>query len=325
MIQIPEHILLLIEKQLKDQPSEAETEQLQQWRSANPAHETVFRQLEKIWQESGIILQEPAYDAERAWDKVDLRLDQGKKKGAIRLLTRLAVAACIAGILFIGGWMLFHNETPALRLVQAAQINTPVTLPDGSQVVLRKGATLSFPEKFTGNERAVSLTGEAWFNVQHDKAHPFRIQTSRAIFEDLGTSFTISTNDEQDELVVTSGKVLFTNKAATTEKQVVYPNQTSVLNAKGFETKALNNPNFLSWKTGQLTFDNTPIDLVTIALRDHYKVFIQPDSGLMKLPVTPTITAKFNQQPVEAVLEEIKLLANISYRKQNDTIILFKQ
>lgn len=325
MIQIPEHILLLIEKRLKDQPSKAETEQLQQWRSANPKHETVFRQLEKIWQESGIILQEPVYDAESAWDKVDLRLSPGKKKGVIRIITRLAIAACIAGILFIGGWMFFHNDTPALRLVQAAQINTPLILPDGSQVVLRKGATLSFPEKFTGNERAVSLTGEAWFNIQHDKAHPFRIKTFRAILEDLGTTFTISTNEKQDELVVTSGKVLFTNKAETTRQQIIYPNETSVLNAKGFETKALKNPNFLSWKTGQLTFDNTPVDEVTAALANHFNISIKPDSGLMKLPVTPTITAKFNQQPIEAVLEEIKLLANISYRKQNDTIVLFKQ
>jgi len=119
--------------------------------------------------------------------------------------------------------------------------------------------------------------------------------------------------------------VLFTNKAATSQQQIVYPNETSILNAKGFATKALNNPSFLSWKTGLLTFDNTPIDQVATALSAHYKLYIRPDTLLMKLPVTPTITAKFNQQPVDTVLEEIKLLANISHRRQNDTIVLFKQ
>jgi len=44
----------------------------------------------------------------------------------------------------------------------------------------------------------------------------------------------------------------------------------------------------------------------------------------MKLPVVPTITAKFDKQSIEGVLEEIKLLVNLSHRKQNDTILLFK-
>lgn len=324
MIQIPEHILLLIEKRLKGQASEAERETLQQWRTANQSRETVYRQVEKIWQESGAILQESVYDAEKAWDTVDLRLDQGKKKSPVRLIARMAIAASIVGLLIIAGWLLYNKETP-LRLVQAGSVNTPITLPDGSQVVLRKGATLSFPENFTGNERAVTLTGEAWFDVQHDATHPFRIQTTRASLEVLGTSFTVNTNDQQDELTVTSGKVLFSSKSAAGEKQIVYPQQYSVLNAKGFNTSSLKDANFLSWKTGILTFDNTPIDQVATALSNHYRLFIKPDSLLMKLAVTPTITAKFDQQPVDSVLEEIKLLVNIGHRKQNDTILLFKQ
>jgi ferric-dicitrate binding protein FerR (iron transport regulator) len=191
-------------------------------------------------------------------------------------------------------------------------------------VVLRKGATLSYPDAFSGNIREVTLTGEAWFDVQHDKAHPFRIQTNRATLEVLGTSFTINTNDQQDELIVTTGKVLFTNKAATAEKHIIYPNQQSILTKKGFEIQPLNDPNFLSWKTGIIKFNNTPIDQVTNILSRHYGLFIQPDSLLMKLPVRPTITATFNQQPVDSVLEEIKMLVNINHRKQNDTIVLFK-
>ena len=64
MIQVPEHILLLIESQLKGQLSEAEAQTLQQWRAENKSHELIYRQLEKIWQESGSILQETGYDEE---------------------------------------------------------------------------------------------------------------------------------------------------------------------------------------------------------------------------------------------------------------------
>jgi ferric-dicitrate binding protein FerR (iron transport regulator) len=324
MIQIPEHILLLIEKQLKGNPDSAETASLLQWRNEREAHERIYRQLEKIWQETGTILQEPTYDAESAWDKVDGRLAQGKSNNTIRMFTRLAMAASIAGILFVAGWMLLHKKEPTLQLAEAGTANKTLTLPDGSQVVLRKGATLSYPENFSGNQREVSLTGEAYFDVQHDAAHPFRIQTTRATLEVLGTSFTINTTNQQDELVVSTGKVLFSNKATNGEKHIILPNQYSKLDAKGFEIKPVNDPNFLSWKTGKLQFDNTPIDQVATTLSNHYNVFIKADSGLLKLPVVPTITAKFEQQSIDGVLEEIKLLVNISHRKQNDTIILFK-
>jgi hypothetical protein len=45
MIQIPEHILLLIEKQLKGNPDSGETATLLQWRKEREAHESVYRQL----------------------------------------------------------------------------------------------------------------------------------------------------------------------------------------------------------------------------------------------------------------------------------------
>lgn len=323
MIQIPEHILTIIEKQLKGQASVEETTSLQQWRAENPSHDRIYHQLEKLWQESGVLLTEKTYDAESAWDKIDLRLEKGNKKAPVRMLTRLAAAACIIGILFIAGWLILGKNTTKLLVAKAEQTNTAVTLPDGSQILLRKGATLSYPKTFSGAKREVSLTGEAFFEVQHDAAHPFHIQTVRATLEVLGTAFTINSSDKQDELFVSSGKVLFTNKAG--DKHIITPQQYSKLDDKGFEIKPLNDPNFLSWKTGQLKFDNTPIDQVANALSNHYNLNIVADSALLKQPKIQTITASFNQQSIEAVLEEIKLLVNISSRKQNDTIILFKQ
>ena len=142
--------------------------------------------------------------------------------------------------------------------------------------------------------------------------------------EVVGTSFTINTNDKEDELVVTTGKVLFTNKADTAARQIIYPNQSCALTNKGFEVKTQIDPNFLSWKTGIIKFDNTPINQVATVLSNYYNLNIQPDSQLLKLPVIPTVTAKFNQQPIDSVLTEIKLLANISNRKQNDTILFYK-
>lgn len=323
MIQIPEYITTIIEKQLKDQATSQETATLQQWRAENPSHDAIYQQLEKVWQESGAILTEKTYDTGSAWDKVDLLLENGNKKAPVRMLTRLAAAASIAGLLLIAGWLLLRKTTPELLVAKAEQTNLPVTLPDGSQVVLRKGATLSYPKTFSGAERDVALTGEAFFDVHHDAAHPFRIETVRATLEVVGTSFTINTSEQQDELIVTTGKVLFANKAG--DKHIITPQQYSKLNAKGFEIKPLNDPNFLSWKSDQLIFDNTPIDQVARNLSNHYNIPVIADPSLLSQSTIPTITASFHHQSIDAVLEEVKLLVNISHRKQNDTIILFKQ
>lgn len=325
MIQVPEHIIVLIEKQLKDSLSEAEAQQLQQWRSQNKSHEVLYRQLEKIWVESGSILQETVYDEEAAWNKVDQQLTQGRNRSTVSLVSWLAAAACIVGVLLIASWLFYHKARPSSQLATANGTNLPVTLPDGSLVVLRKGATLSYPKVFNKNIREVTLTGEAWFEVQHDKVHPFRIQTKRATMEVVGTTFNINTTDQQDELIVTTGQVLFTNKTATTERHIIYPHQYSALTNKGFDIKPLADSNFLAWKTGILKFSNTPIGQVAATLSNYYGIHVQPDSLLMKLPVTPTITAKFNQESIDDVLGEIKLLVNIDHRKQNDTIVLFKQ
>jgi ferric-dicitrate binding protein FerR (iron transport regulator) len=169
-------------------------------------------------------------------------------------------------------------------------------------------------------ERAVTLTGEAYFDVQPDKDRPFRIQTTRATLEVLGTSFIISTTSRYDRLVVTTGKVSFINKEVRAEQHIISASQAAVLDEKGFNISPVKDSNYLSWQTGILKFDNTPIDQVAAELSDYYNLVITTDSGLMQ----HNITAKFDKQPVEQVLEEIKLLTNISYRKQHDTILLFK-
>ncbi|THU30784.1 hypothetical protein FAM09_29735 [Niastella caeni] len=76
-IQIPEHILLLVEAALKGQPTSADTETLRQWRMENGSHEAVYRQLKKIWEEAGVIIQGTTYNADNAWNKVNLRLASG--------------------------------------------------------------------------------------------------------------------------------------------------------------------------------------------------------------------------------------------------------
>ena len=327
MISLPEHIAIIIEKNLKGIQSSAEMAVLQEWRMEKEEHELLYKQLTKVWQEAGVVLEAPVFDTEKAWDKLDLALGHGKSniRPMRNRITRLLLAACMVGVIFLGGWMLLNKRDVKMQALAATDgFNKRQTLPDGSIVVLRKGATISFPGAFSNRERAVTLTGEAYFDVQPDKDRPFRIQTTRATFEVLGTSFVINSSNRYDQLIVATGKVSFINKKAMAERHIISAQQAAVLDEKGFDVKPVKDSNYLSWQTGILKFDNTPIDQVAAELSNYYNLNIKPDSELMRQSEHYTITAMFDHQPVEQVLEEIKLLNNLSYRNQHDTIVLFK-
>jgi len=47
-------------------------------------------------------------------------------------------------------------------------------LPDGTKVWLNAASTLSYPTAFTGGERRVSITGEAYFEVAKNAGMPLK-------------------------------------------------------------------------------------------------------------------------------------------------------
>lgn len=327
MIQVPEHIALIIIKHLRSSQNDAEEAILQDWIRGSEAHEKAYRQMVRLWHESGSILEQPAFDTAGAWEKLDNSLRHGSSatgSGKIRFM-RFAAAACVVGILALAGWMFFQRQDKSVyKIAEAGKGPQRLTLPDGSLVILREGASIRYPKKFDAKERAVTISGESYFDVQPEEGHPFRIQTARATIEVLGTSFIINSSDQQDRLVVASGKVLFTGKDKQKGQHVITAQQDAILDSKGFVIATVKDSNYLAWQTGILQFDNTPFVDVVTALADYYNVHVKADSLLTGPSEISTITARFEQQPLEEVLDEIKLLINVNYRKQNDTIIFFK-
>src|SRR6185312_9805573 len=108
-----------------------------------------------------------------------------------------------------------------------------------------------------------------------DPDRPFRIQTSRAKLQVLGTSFTLNTNAVYDRLTVATGEVAFISGA---EQHVITAMQSAMLDKKGFDIDTLKHANYLSWQTGILSFDNTPVQQVADALSDHYNLYVKPDA-----------------------------------------------
>src|ERR1700722_16840439 len=90
-----------------------------------------------------------------------------------------------------------------------------VVLPDGTKVWLNASSSLRFPTAFTGKQRKVEMTGEAYFEVAHSAKQPFMVLVNGIEIKDVGTSFNVNGyNDEpatkatllEGSILLTSGK-----------------------------------------------------------------------------------------------------------------------
>src|SRR6201991_2641072 len=90
-----------------------------------------------------------------------------------------------------------------------------VVLPDGSQVWLNAASSLRYPTAFTGDERKVYITGEAYFEVKslplpgHAGKMPFKVSVTAASgqqlgeVEVLGTHFNVNAYEDEDAMRTT--------------------------------------------------------------------------------------------------------------------------
>ncbi len=204
-----------------------------------------------------------------------------------------------------------------MQLVTATNASHPITLPDGSTVVLRKGGTIRYTAKFNGSVRRVELKGEAWFQVQPNAQQPFLISTDHSTIKVLGTSFLVHSTDEGDEVIVSSGKVSMAGKQPEGKRVILSAGQKAVLSNGDLLQEPVSDSNYLAWKTGLLEFRNTPLPGVLNDLADYYGLqLIIPDTLLPSVQQL-NINARFLNQPLSEVLEEIRLTTGLQTKRRS--------
>ena len=80
-------------------------------------------------------------------------------------------------------------------------------LPDDSKIRLNAESELTFRSSFNKKSRLVTLSGEAYFDVQSG-SHPFIIQHQDIFIRVVGTQFNVRTIENEIEVAVNEGIVL---------------------------------------------------------------------------------------------------------------------
>ncbi|OQP47964.1 hypothetical protein A4H97_30200 [Niastella yeongjuensis] len=325
-----EHIVNLIAKQLQGSATPQETEELQQWLKSDTALQQEYNDMAVIWQKSGPLLAEPQFNAEVAWVKLDdkiAHLTARDKKPFHSIISVLfsssAKAAAAILVLAAGGYWWYHHAQ--WQTYTAMTQNETLTLPDQSVVVVRKGSTLKYQPHFEKDERRVELTGEAFFTVQPNEHQPFLVITDNSEVKVLGTSFLVHSTNVTDEVVVMTGKVNVTDKKEKANKVILIKGQRAVLQQDHhFYQNQVADSNFIAWKTGQLNFTNTALPQVLQDISHYYGEPIELAPGLQATANAIPVTVHFNNQPLEQVLEELKLITGLQVKKENDKTLFYR-
>ncbi|MDW8850817.1 FecR family protein [Flavobacterium sp. MMLR14_040] len=200
-----------------------------------------------------------------------------------------------------------------------------VQLSDGTIVHLNSGTSLRYPVQFIKNKsRQVFLTGEAYFEVAKDKAHPFTVNTQEVDVEVLGTKFNVNsyTEDTSTDIVLVEGKVSLYKGKKTNENQVYLTPGLKGTNVKGqlAITKAeVNTDYYTAWVKGSLVFKNESFASIIKKLERHYNVtFINKNKVLGK----EIFNARFDNEPIEVVLKYFSDSYAIDYKIDEDEITI---
>jgi transmembrane sensor len=165
-----------------------------------------------------------------------------------------------------------------------------ITLPDGSKVWLNAASSLRFPIAFAGNERIVELTGEAYFEVNHQNQKvtttstqkntktPFIVKITTPSgnlneVEVLGTHFNVMAYAEENAVKTTlvEGKVKVTSGNSI---QTIKPGEQAKLKDGGITVKNVDASEVISWTKGYIPVGGPDLDYTMRQIGRWYDVNI---------------------------------------------------
>lgn len=231
------------------------------------------------------------------------------------ILTRIAAVLFIPALI-VSIWLYYQPKSPSVSLPFAVQeISTPsgvrskIVLPDGSTVWLNSQSTLKFRAPFDSYSRDVSLTGEAYFDVNRNPDAPFIVKSGTAQVKVYGTKFNCKAFNEENkiEVVLEEGKVsLNIGGEDRIIEKIMKPGDRAVIEKSDNQTKITNEnvEKYIAWHDGKLVFDETPMQEVAIQLARWYGIIVViDDPRILKYKITTT----FDNESLHQVLELLRI------------------
>lgn len=178
-----------------------------------------------------------------------------------------------------------------------------ITLADGTRVWLNSSSSLSFPSAFSGPERKVELTGEAYFEVAEMARQPFRVRVNGIDVTVLGTHFNIMAYADEEAVQTTllEGAVQVRNEAGSS---LLKPGQQALVKEAGAirVRDGVDTEQVVAWKNGLFQFEKTRIETIMRQLSRWYGIEVAYN-GTVRNHFTGTIPKQVGIEKVFKMLE----------------------
>ncbi len=319
-----EHI---VTRYLKGKATPEEEAELLQAIHASGEWEAAFRKRTAEW--NPLEEAEANPETDRKWNRIASIITppesqaQAEKTPVISLVSSsplriigFSIVAAILLLLVSGVTVFFLNqgglegqENAGWQTIIAGQEDRSIFLPDGSSVYLREGSELSYPETFASSVRKVKIKGEAFFEVTHNSERPFIVDASGLSVKVLGTSFSVQTLDQGNEIsvILVEGKVSL-NNAQEKELAQLHPNQKAdyFVNDDHYTITEVDSERLTSWRKGIISYDNASLDEIVRLIEQTYKVsltYTRPENDNQRFS-----GAFLKTQKLETILQQTNKL-----------------
>jgi len=192
-----------------------------------------------------------------------------------------------------------------------------MTLQDGTKVWLNAGSSLRFPASFSGNERNVTLIGEAYFEVAKDKDRPFLVTVNAGsgmpmTVKVLGTHFNINAypDEQQNRVTLLEGAVKVDCGAANAllapGKEAILNKLSGKISVSSGDTEAAT-----AWKNGYFLFDNEKVESIMRQISRWYNVEIIYQGDVSRKAIAGSLSRSKN---VDDVLKMLELTGTVHFK-----------
>ncbi|MGE0440352.1 MAG: FecR family protein [Gemmatimonadales bacterium] len=294
---------------LAGEATAAERNNVERWLAEDPANRRELDRLAAAWADRPPV---GDWNVDQAWAAVAARLDRPAPVEVIPIRRGLPlgwIAAAAVVVVTAGAiWTAGRNQSTEYHTAIGEQ--RQITLADGSTVVMAPASRLVVAGSYGRPVRDVELTGRAWFVVTHDEAKPFRVTTTAAMVEDLGTEFEVDATGPAMKVAVASGAVAVHRTGAETVRLAAGDLATVANGGEAHVSHEMPIDRMTSWRAGTLDFIDRPLDEVAAELERWYDIQVVIEPGIGTKPFNgPIPTDDLTQAltTIETAFGELRL------------------
>ncbi|GAB7551257.1 FecR family protein [Novosphingobium sp. 11B] len=255
-----------------------------------------------------------------------------KSRTAVRV--GLAVSL-VVGALVYGVHSLHPGRAPQLMADASAPVGElfatavgermTITLQDGSKISLNTATRMRIA--YGPSERHITLeSGQAWFEVAHDRRRPFRVLAGGQRIEAHGTAFDVRTAPGRTEVMLAQGRVTVesTGQNGVIANIAMNPRELLVASSTGVSVRHVGDlGRWQSWREGRVLLDNVPLSDAIAEMNRYTSIrLVAADERTARI----RMSGSFNAGATQAFLEALAYGFRIDSRQQDpNTIVLHRK